>query len=53
MQHFIEENAKVSDFITHTKQWDTDILRNILPNHITNKIKTISFPFSDLKDRLK
>lgn len=39
MIHFIEENAKISDFITFTKHWDTNSLTHVHPDRIVNKIK--------------
>lgn len=53
MLHYIEANAKGSDFNTPRKHWDTNSLISILPNHIINKIKAITIPISNLKDRLK
>lgn len=52
MEDLIEEKVKASDFITPTKEWDTNSLVNILPGHIINKINAIPIPVVDLNDRI-
>lgn len=48
----IKETTKVSDFLIPIKHWDTDVLTNILPNHIINKIKPIPIPIIDINDKI-
>lgn len=43
-RHLINDTAKVSDYITHTKHRNMNDIRNILPNLIINKIKAIPIP---------
>lgn len=52
MKHYITENTEVNEFISPAKNWDTNPLVNILPNHIISKIKAILIPMSNIKDRL-
>lgn len=51
MEYIINNKEKVCDFITSKKQWNSDNLKEILPEHITNKINTISIPITNVNDK--
>lgn len=48
MEQHVEENARVSDFITPSKNWNTYSFVDILPLHIINKIREIPIQISDV-----
>lgn len=52
MENTINKQAKVTDFITPMKQWTIANLNKILYDHITDKIKTIHVPITDVEDKL-
>lgn len=39
MEHLIDQNAKVSDFITNSKQWNLNYLINIYRPKLLTKLK--------------
>lgn len=47
--HVIAREARVSDFITTSKQWSINTLNNILPKVIINKIKILSITSQTLE----
>lgn len=51
MRHFVEENARVSDYIIPLTLWNIDHLFNILSNNIINKIESIPIPVTYVKDK--
>lgn len=48
----IKENAKISDSINPSKNWDINPLVNILSIDIINKIKAIPISRSDITNRI-
>lgn len=45
--------ANVSDFTISTKNWNTNLQVDILPDHIINTMNTIPISASDIKDSIK
>lgn len=52
MEIFINNQEKVCDFITVTKQWNLDNLKYVLPNYIIGKIRSIPNPVTEMTDKL-
>lgn len=48
--HHIQDMAKVSNFITFSKTWNTRSLIHIFPIEVINKINAIPIPISDIQN---
>lgn len=52
MKNIFNKQAKVTDFITPMKQFNIANINNILPEHITNKVKAMHISIVNVEDTL-
>lgn len=52
MKNIINKQAKVSDFISLTKQWNISNLRNIVADQIVDKIERVPISVAVADDML-